>query len=100
MSPANYSAKFVSYSQAITLSNHRRIVQSRKLDHVRTISPSLKLPAPIKECDKAEVIGARESKGKEWIHFVGVGGCGLSALAMLALKQVHSLSIILFIFGG
>lgn len=25
---------------------------------------------------------------KGWIHFVGIGGCGLSALAMFALKQV------------
>jgi hypothetical protein len=31
-----------------------------------------------------------ENGGKGWIHFVGVGGCGLSALAMLALKQVSS----------
>jgi hypothetical protein len=28
---------------------------------------------------------------KDWIHFVGIGGCGLSALAMLALKQVSFL---------
>lgn len=28
------------------------------------------------------------SNGKSWIHFVGIGGCGLSALAMLAIKQV------------
>ncbi|RWR86560.1 UDP-N-acetylmuramate--L-alanine ligase-like protein isoform X1 [Cinnamomum micranthum f. kanehirae] len=27
-----------------------------------------------------------------WIHFVGVGGCGLSALAMLALKQGFEVS--------
>lgn len=26
---------------------------------------------------------------KEWIHFVGIGGCGMSALAKLALKQVN-----------
>lgn len=25
---------------------------------------------------------------KDWVHFVGIGGSGLSALAMLALKQV------------
>lgn len=29
---------------------------------------------------------SRNDKG--WIHFVGIGGCGLSALAMFALKQV------------
>ncbi|KAJ8633542.1 hypothetical protein MRB53_026878 [Persea americana] len=29
---------------------------------------------------------------KGWIHFVGVGGCGLSALAMLALKQGFEVS--------
>ncbi|KAF9615464.1 hypothetical protein IFM89_023722 [Coptis chinensis] len=29
---------------------------------------------------------------KTWIHFVGVGGCGMSALAMLALKQGFEVS--------
>ncbi|XP_062149718.1 uncharacterized protein LOC133858295 [Alnus glutinosa] len=33
-----------------------------------------------------------ENGGKGWIHFVGVGGCGLSALAMLALKQGFEVS--------
>ncbi|XP_058105680.1 uncharacterized protein LOC131249127 [Magnolia sinica] len=31
-------------------------------------------------------------KDKGWIHFVGVGGCGLSALAMLALRQGFEVS--------
>ncbi|KAI8564872.1 hypothetical protein RHMOL_Rhmol03G0216500 [Rhododendron molle] len=34
--------------------------------------------------------GNREDKG--WVHFVGIGGCGLSALAMLALKQGYEVS--------
>ncbi|KAL3342157.1 hypothetical protein AABB24_026267 [Solanum stoloniferum] len=92
MSPANYPEKCCSYSQAITLTKRRQIVQSRKLKYVRTTSPSLKLPPVITDCDNAEVIGARECKGNEWIHFVGVGGCGLSALAMLALKQGYEVS--------
>ncbi|OMP03966.1 hypothetical protein COLO4_10058 [Corchorus olitorius] len=29
---------------------------------------------------------------KQWIHFVGVGGCGLSALALLAVKQGFEVS--------
>ncbi|KAJ4954197.1 hypothetical protein NE237_031029 [Protea cynaroides] len=29
----------------------------------------------------------KNQNGQGWVHFVGVGGCGLSALAMLALKQ-------------
>ncbi|KAK6135260.1 hypothetical protein DH2020_031003 [Rehmannia glutinosa] len=29
---------------------------------------------------------------KRWIHFIGVGGSGLSALAMLALKQGHAVT--------
>uniref|UniRef100_M1AN24 UDP-N-acetylmuramate-alanine ligase n=1 Tax=Solanum tuberosum TaxID=4113 RepID=M1AN24_SOLTU len=92
MSPANYPERSCSYSQAITLTNRRQIVQSRKLKYARTTSPSLKLSPVITNCDNAEVIGARECKGKEWIHFVGVGGCGLSALAMLALKQGYEVS--------
>lgn len=31
-----------------------------------------------------------QDEKQEWIHFVGIGGAGLSALAMLALKQVKS----------
>lgn len=34
---------------------------------------------------------SNEKEKKDWVHFVGVGGCGLSALAMLALKQVNYL---------
>lgn len=34
---------------------------------------------------------------KGWIHFVGIGGSGLSALAKLALKQVSSF---FFFLGG
>lgn len=32
--------------------------------------------------------GDEENLKKVWVHFVGVGGSGLSALALLALKQV------------
>ncbi|KAJ0966934.1 hypothetical protein J5N97_023851 [Dioscorea zingiberensis] len=33
-----------------------------------------------------------EKRKKEWLHFVGIGGSGLSALAMLALKQGFEVS--------
>ncbi|XP_019195301.1 PREDICTED: uncharacterized protein LOC109189053 isoform X1 [Ipomoea nil] len=39
-----------------------------------------------------EFIEPADRKCKGWIHFVGVGGCGLSALAMLALKQGFEVS--------
>nr|GMD53793.1 UDP-N-acetylmuramate--L-alanine ligase-like [Ipomoea batatas] len=39
-----------------------------------------------------ELIEPADWKCKGWIHFVGVGGCGLSALAMLALKQGFEVS--------
>ncbi|PIA49238.1 hypothetical protein AQUCO_01300229v1 [Aquilegia coerulea] len=35
---------------------------------------------------------SEKQKVKRWIHFVGVGGCGMSALAMLALKQGSEVS--------
>lgn len=36
---------------------------------------------------------------KDWVHFVGIGGCGLSALAMLALKQVrHYVKALISVF--
>lgn len=36
---------------------------------------------------------------KGWIHFVGIGGSGLSALAKLALKQVSSFFFFFFLGG-
>ncbi|KAJ0042864.1 hypothetical protein Pint_17530 [Pistacia integerrima] len=36
------------------------------------------------------IVDLKNRKG--WIHFVGVGGCGLSALAVLALKQGFEVS--------
>lgn len=41
---------------------------------------------------KASDAPERRSSSKGRIHFVGVGGCGLSALAMLALKQGFEVS--------
>ncbi|XP_021912044.1 uncharacterized protein LOC110825837 isoform X2 [Carica papaya] len=43
-------------------------------------------PRDHKDC----FVDLRDNKG--WIHFVGIGGCGLSALAMLALKQGFEVS--------
>ncbi|OIS95694.1 PREDICTED: uncharacterized protein LOC109235188 [Nicotiana attenuata] len=92
-SPLNYPAKCFSYSPAIMLTNRRQmLLRRRKLNYVRTASVTLKFPAVIKEWENCEVIDASERKRKEWIHFVGVGGCGLSALAMLALKQGYEVS--------
>ena len=34
------------------------------------------------------LVHANKQNQKDWVHFVGVGGCGLSALALLAVKQV------------
>ncbi|XP_075108056.1 uncharacterized protein LOC107826838 [Nicotiana tabacum] len=92
-SPLNYPAKCFSYSPAITLTSRRQmLLRRRKLNYVRTASLALKFPPVIKECENCEVIDARVRKRKEWIHFVGVGGCGLSALAMLAVKQGYVVS--------
>ncbi|XP_068650912.1 uncharacterized protein [Aristolochia californica] len=45
------------------------------------------------EAKWAAMVGPEEKKqGRGWIHFVGIGGCGLSALAMLALKQGFKVS--------
>ncbi|KAL5744690.1 hypothetical protein ACOSQ2_027806 [Xanthoceras sorbifolium] len=40
--------------------------------------------------NKKSTVDLKNRKG--WIHFVGIGGCGLSALAMLALKQGFEVS--------
>ncbi|XVE58477.1 hypothetical protein DITRI_Ditri04bG0172600 [Diplodiscus trichospermus] len=39
-----------------------------------------------------EVVHVKDQNKKDWIHFVGVGGCGLSALALLAVKQGFEVS--------
>ncbi|KAF5175766.1 Udp-n-acetylmuramate--l-alanine ligase [Thalictrum thalictroides] len=41
------------------------------------------------DCTRTE---CEKQKLKRWIHFVGVGRCGMSALAMLALKQGSEVS--------
>lgn len=38
--------------------------------------------------DESGHVAASSNNPKGWVHFVGIGGCGLSALAMLALQQV------------
>ncbi|MQL71788.1 hypothetical protein Taro_004101 [Colocasia esculenta] len=40
------------------------------------------------EVEGGDVVG----RTKGWIHFVGIGGCGVSALAMLALQQGFEVS--------
>ncbi|XVF09935.1 hypothetical protein REPUB_Repub07fG0140100 [Reevesia pubescens] len=37
--------------------------------------------------EDCKLVHVKDQNQKEWIHFVGVGGCGLSALALLAVKQ-------------
>ncbi|XP_028065269.1 uncharacterized protein LOC114268315 isoform X2 [Camellia sinensis] len=39
-----------------------------------------------------EAVNLCNRNEKGWVHFVGIGGCGLSALAMLALKQGYEVS--------
>ncbi|KAE9464842.1 hypothetical protein C3L33_03259, partial [Rhododendron williamsianum] len=38
------------------------------------------------------IVDSGNREDKCWVHFVGIGGCGLSALAMLALKQGYEVS--------
>lgn len=53
------------------------------LEESSRVSFSTRSRADIKN-EESLVLGNR----KGWVHFVGIGGSGLSALAMLALKQV------------
>ncbi|XVF50873.1 hypothetical protein PTKIN_Ptkin04bG0138600 [Pterospermum kingtungense] len=39
-----------------------------------------------------KLVHVKDQNQKDWIHFVGVGGCGLSALALLAVKQGFEVS--------
>ena len=47
------------------------------------------LKACMDESDPEETVSLKLNDQKEWVHFVGIGGCGMSALAMVALKQVN-----------
>ncbi|XP_009377604.2 UDP-N-acetylmuramate--L-alanine ligase-like [Pyrus x bretschneideri] len=92
--PANIIGKpkidfqiFVSESSAQCKRNRiAKSVQASSKNNSGSISIS---PAFTDESDR-ESDGLRNEKG--WIHFVGIGGCGLSALAMLALKQGYEVS--------
>lgn len=55
----------------------------------------LEAKGPDANGEDLEVLNDEEEgkKNKDWIHFVGIGGSGLSALALLALKQVSSFSL-------
>lgn len=41
-----------------------------------------------KRVQDRNLVHVKDEGQRDWIHFVGVGGCGLSALALLAVKQV------------
>ncbi|OMO68391.1 hypothetical protein CCACVL1_19984 [Corchorus capsularis] len=42
--------------------------------------------------EECKFVKLKNPNQKQWIHFVGVGGCGLSALALLAVKQGFEVS--------
>ncbi|KAL2527346.1 UDP-N-acetylmuramate--L-alanine ligase [Abeliophyllum distichum] len=63
-------------------------VPSRKLNRHGKIS----VCANLSDGENIETFESKNRKKKSWIHFIGVGGCGLSALAMLALKQGYEVS--------
>ena len=54
---------------------------------VPALSKTSSIKCTVKETQNQEPFQSENGR-KGWIHFVGIGGCGLSALAMLALKQV------------
>ena len=54
---------------------------------VPALSKTTSIKCTVKETQNQEPFQSENGR-KGWIHFVGIGGCGLSALAMLALKQV------------
>ncbi|PSS04389.1 UDP-N-acetylmuramate--L-alanine ligase [Actinidia chinensis var. chinensis] len=69
------------------VSNHvrARVPTSEERDRRVSVSVSVR-------CTDREAVDLCHRKEKDWLHFVGVGGCGLSALAMLALKQGYEVS--------
>ncbi|KAG9455279.1 hypothetical protein H6P81_008183 [Aristolochia fimbriata] len=70
----------------VVVTSHGRLVSTSPRGCAAVVGPN--------EADYSEKVGAQEKKQerKGWIHFVGIGGCGLSALAMLALKQGYKVS--------
>ncbi|XP_059629190.1 uncharacterized protein LOC132271736 isoform X2 [Cornus florida] len=58
------------------------------IDNTRGISVS----ATCKNYKDQEFVDSCHRNERGWVHFVGIGGCGLSALAMLALKQGYEVS--------
>ena len=63
--------------------------QDCKLVHVSVKEPYTFVEAASQKCRQpAKEEEINNQNQKDWIHFVGVGGCGLSALGLLAVKQV------------
>ncbi|KAM3682181.1 hypothetical protein ACB098_12G054100 [Castanea mollissima] len=58
---------------------------------VPALSKSSSVKCTVKETQNQEPLQSENGR-KARIHFVGIGGCGLSALAMLALKQGFEVS--------
>ncbi|XP_062120331.1 uncharacterized protein LOC133834672 isoform X2 [Humulus lupulus] len=91
--PANFLVKSKTPPRNILRRNNLR----REPPHVRPSVAALNENngslSVSKECtDDKDPERASLKNQKKWIHFVGVGGCGMSALAKLALKQGYEVS--------
>ncbi|PON58196.1 UDP-N-acetylmuramate--L-alanine ligase [Parasponia andersonii] len=89
--PARYLGKRRTPSQKIP----RRTLFRRKPLHIRTSIVALvdnNGSFSVSETCTDESDPVSLNRRKEWIHFVGIGGSGMSALAMLALKQGYEVS--------
>ncbi|XP_058205999.1 uncharacterized protein LOC131319651 isoform X2 [Rhododendron vialii] len=65
-----------------------RIPALTSKEHARRVS----LCATPMDRRSQAIVDSSNREDKCWVHFVGIGGCGLSALAMLALKQGYEVS--------
>ncbi|KAF7148621.1 hypothetical protein RHSIM_Rhsim03G0190800 [Rhododendron simsii] len=65
-----------------------RIPALTSKEHARRVS----LCATPMDRRSQAIVDSGNREDKCWVHFVGIGGCGLSALAMLALKQGYEVS--------
>lgn len=88
--PANFLGKCKTQPHIILRKKYFRCEPHHSLNSTAAFNDDNGSSSISKACTDEKVPESVSSiNQKEWLHFVGIGGCGMSALAILALKQVN-----------
>ncbi|KAL5567920.1 hypothetical protein UlMin_024495 [Ulmus minor] len=91
--PANFPGKHETHFHILLRKTSLRCKTRRvRVAHPAFNENNSSISVSTASTDQSDQESISFNNGKDWIHFVGIGGCGLSALAMLALKQGYEVS--------